>query len=484
MQPLPKAEGTGRTARICRIAAPLVAAAMLLLPPPTGLDETGWRVAAVGLLMATWWMSEALPLAATALLPLPLFPALGILPITETAAAYANPLVFLFLGGFMLARALSVWGLDRRLAGSVLGLAGNRPKRLVGAVMLVTAFLSLWISNTATAMVMLPIGQALAARAAGPEAGRGGDALASALLLGIAYAATIGGMGTLIGTPPNALFAAYMAEAQGVEIGFAEWMLLGLPLVLLLLPLTWWLLTSLLFRLPAETAALPQAILGGGRALTRPQRRVAGVLGLAVLLWLTRPLLADLLPTLPLSDAGIAVGAALLLFLLPAGAEGERRALLTWPEAVALRWDVLLLFGGGLALAEGIGGSGLAVWLGGSLSGLEQSLPVWLLIFAVGMVVLLLGELASNTAVAAVFLPVAGAAALGLGEDAITLTLPVALAATLGFMLPVATPPNAIVYGSGRLAARDMLRAGALLDLLGLLLVIAVVLTLGRWVFG
>ena len=270
----------GRVARLFRILAPLAALALLLLPAPEGLGETGWRVAAVGLLMAAWWMSEALPLAATALLPLPLFPALGILPIEETAAAYANPLVFLFLGGFLLALALSVWGLDRRLAAGVLRRAGRRPKRLVAAVMAVTAFLSLWISNTATAMVMLPIGQALAAGgggAGGEEEGEDRGAFATALLLGIAYAATIGGMGTLIGTPPNALFAAYMAETQGIEIGFAEWMLLGVPLVLLLLPLAWWVLTGLAFRLPQEVSVAAVATTAPS-ALGRPERRVALVL--------------------------------------------------------------------------------------------------------------------------------------------------------------------------------------------------------------
>jgi sodium-dependent dicarboxylate transporter 2/3/5 len=462
----------------------LLAVTMLLLPAPEGLSVLGWRVAAIGLLMAAWWMTEAVPLAATALLPLPFFPALGILTVEETAAAYANPLVFLFLGGFLLARALSVWQLDRRLAGSVLRLAGQRPRRLVGGVMAMTAFLSLWITNTATAMVMLPIGQALAARAVAEDGTPAGDdAFATALLLGIAYAATIGGMGTLIGTPPNALFAAYMAQTQGIEIGFAEWMLVGLPVVIVLLPLAWWLLTAVVFRLPREAAVAVAELPGSAGPASPAQRRVAGLLILAIALWLGRPLLAELVPGLPLSDAGIAIGVALLLFLLPAGSL-PRRPLLLWSEAVAIRWDVLLLFGGGLALAEGISVSGLAPWVGSAMQGLEQWLPFWVLILFVGALVVSLGELASNTAVAAVFLPVAGAVALGMHEPAVTLALPVALAATLGFMLPVATPPNAIVYGSGRLAAHDMLRAGLLLDAAGLIVVLLGALTLGRWVFS
>ena len=474
--------GRDRGRRIARWSAPAVALAIFLLPQPEGLSVAGWHAAALCLWMAIWWMTEAVPLAVTALLPLPLFPSAGILDLETTAASYANPLIFLFLGGFLLARSLTVWQLDLWIAGAVVRWVGDSPRRTVGAVMAVTAFLSLWISNTAAAMVMLPIGLSLAQRAEAPETPGGSD-FARATLLGIAYAATIGGMGTLIGTPPNALFAAYMARVHGINIGFAEWLLVGLPLVLLLLPLAWWVLTCLAFRLPRHSVG-PRAPVETPRRWAAPQRRTAAVLCLAVVLWLARPLLEGLLPGLPLSDAAIAIGSALLLFVLPAGDPGRRRPLLNWAEAEAIRWDVLLLFGGGLALAEGISATGLSDWLGGAAFVMEGRVPTALLLLATCALVLLLGELASNTAVAAIFLPIGGAVAVGIGEPPETLALAVALAATLGFMLPVATPPNAIVYGTGRIGVRAMLRAGALLDLFGLLLVVGVVLAVGGWVFG
>ncbi len=459
---------------------PLFAAALLLLvAPPAGLSAQGWTVACLTLLMAIWWMTEALPLAATALLPPLVLPLLGVERLESVAEPYADPLIFLFLGGFLLARALQRWSLDQRLAARALSGSGASPRRLIGLVMLVAAFLSLWISNTATAMVMLPLGQALAARLALRAPAEGAAAISGALLLGIAYAATLGGMGSLIGTPPNALFAGYMAETQGQAIGFAAWMAVGLPCVVLLLPLIWLILTRLVFRVPRRLDEPAAAGTESGGGWTAPQRRVAAVLGLAALLWLTRPLLSGWLPAL--SDAGIAVAAALALFILPGGG-GQRRALLTWEEAQGIRWDVLILFGGGLSLAKAIGGSDLAAWLGQGMSGLSE-LPLPLLLLAAGVVIVALGELASNTAVAAVLLPVAGATALALGQPPLLLALPVALFASLGFMLPVATPPNAIVFGTGAVPARAMLRAGLLLNLAGVLVVTGVVLTLGRWVF-
>jgi sodium-dependent dicarboxylate transporter 2/3/5 len=479
--------GLPRHRLIGLVAGPLAAAAVIGSPAPEGLSQQGWWTAGVGLLMAVWWMTEALPLAVTALVPLVLFPLLGLRGIEATAPAYAHPLVFLFLGGFLLARAMHVWELDRRLALAVLQLAGTSPRQVIAALMAVTAFLSLWVSNTATAMVMLPIGQSLIAafarREGAKSVGARGEIVAPPLLLGIAYAATIGGMGTLVGTPPNALFAAFMAETYGIEISFLRWLLIGLPMVLVLLPLTWFVLTHVAFHVPGA-GALEAA--GTGLAtpgpMSRGARLTAGVMLLVAACWIFRPLLAAALPWLRLSDAGIAVTGALLLFLLPADLKAGR-FLLTWREAVEIRWDVLILFGGGLALAATIGGSDLAEWIGAQLAGL-RALPVVLLLLAVGALIVLLGELASNTAMAAVFLPVAGATALAMGESAFLLTLPVALFATLGFMLPVATPPNAVIFGSGAIEMRHMLKAGWLLDLLGIVVVALGVLTLGGWVLG
>jgi sodium-dependent dicarboxylate transporter 2/3/5 len=487
--------GLPRHRLIGMAAGPLAAAALVASPAPDGLSQAGWWIAACGLWMAVWWMTEAVPLAATALLPLILFPLFGVRGIAAVAPSYAHPLIFLFLGGFMLARAMHVWRLDRRLALTVLRFAGSSPRGMIGGIMAVTAFLSMWVSNTATAMVMLPIGLSIIATVPGQKAPKDHtpgqarehtDSMAPALLLGIAYAATIGGMGTIIGTPPNALFAAFMADSYGIEIGFLRWMLIGVPLVLVLLPIAWLVLTRLAFRVGGRDSLETEAAIGerlaGLGAISRAERMVAGLMLLVALAWIFRPLLAVALPFLPLSDAGIAMTGALLLFLLPAG-QGSGRTLLSWRQALGIRWDVLILFGGGLALAAAMGESDLAGWIGTRLAGL-RALPMILLLLALGALIVFVGELASNTAMAAVFLPVAGATALGMGEPAFVLALPVALFATLGFMLPVATPPNAIVFGSGAVEMRHMLRAGAVLDVVGIVVVALAIISLGQWVLG
>jgi sodium-dependent dicarboxylate transporter 2/3/5 len=462
---LPPGRGAALVAGIACAAAPWV------LPPPEGLDPLAWRAAGLGLMMALWWVAEVIPLAATALVPLAVFPLAGLAPLDEVARSYAHPLVILFLGGFLLARAVERWGLHLALAHRILALTGGGPARTVGGLMLATAFLSLWISNTASTMIMAPIGAA-AARAA-----TGDDRVAAATLLGIAYAATIGGMGSLIGTPPNALFAAYMQEAHGIVLGFVEWAMVGLPVVAILLPLTWLLLTRVVFPLPsgALEAGPPEAARAGTAA-----RRVAVVAGLTALAWVLRPLLERLAPGTGITDAGIAMAGALALFLLPSG---ERGRLLDWETAKGLRWDVLILFGGGLALARVIDRTGLADWLAGQAAALE-GLAVPLLLLGFAAMIVLVGELASNTAMAAIFLPIAGATALGLGVDPLAFTLPVALAASVGFMLPVATPPNAIVFAYPAVTRARMLRAGAALDVIGTVVAVGVAWLLAPLVLG
>ncbi|WP_135470106.1 SLC13 family permease, partial [Crenalkalicoccus roseus] len=368
---------------------------LLLLPPPEGMTPAAWRVAAVAALMASWWVSEAIPIPATGLLPLVLFPLLGIAPIGEAAAPYADPLIFLFLGGFIVALALERWNLHRRIALGIVARVGTRPAALVGGFMLATAFLSMWVSNTATTVMMLPIGLSviglLAAESTPDEAGRGG--FPTALLLGIAYAASVGGLGTLIGTPPNALLAGFMARTYGVEIGFAQWMLIGLPLVAILLGCTWVLLTRIAFRLPAGPVegsdALIRAELGKLGRMGVAEWRVGLVFAAMAVLWVGRPLIEGWVPGL--SDTGIAVAAALALFLVPAGG-GRGGALLEWEASRRLPWGVLLLFGGGLSLAAAISKSGLAAWIGGVLAGLG-ALPLVLVVVLVTAAVVFLTEL-------------------------------------------------------------------------------------------
>jgi solute carrier family 13 (sodium-dependent dicarboxylate transporter), member 2/3/5 len=463
------------------LLAGLMAVGILLaLPPPEGMTGSAKQAATIGALMAFLWVSELVPLAATALLPLAAFPLLGITSLEKTAQAYAHPLIFLFLGGFMLSAAIERWKLHQRLAIFALSIAGRRPDALVLAMMCVTAFLSLWVSNTATAMVMVPIAAALL----GPERGEGreagSDAFGAALMLGIAFAATIGGMGSLIGTPPNALFAAYVQTTYGLTIGFGQWMLIGLPIVCVLLPLSWLLLTRLAFRLPI-TVPPSSTFEPASTAMSRPERIVTGVLAATALAWITRPFLDQTFGWTALSDAGIAIAAVLALFGLPARWVGTS-ALLEWKDVEGIRWDVLILFGGGLALADAVSSTGLAAWIGAQLEGLS-GLPVMLVVLVMMIIIVYLGELASNTAVAAVFLPVAGAAAMGLGARPLEVVLPIALAASLGFMLPVATPPNAIVYGTGAITPRQMLKAGAVLDVVSILVVYVLAIVLGPMVF-
>lgn len=484
------------------IGAPLIAAAIIATPGPTGLPPTGKAVAAVAVLMALWWMSEAIPIAVTALLPLILFPPLGIAGIDTTARAYAHPLIFLFLGGFLMAQAMERWNLNGRIAYRILRYSSMRPAGIIGGIMVATAFLSMWVSNTATAMMMLPIGQSiiLTVRKSADDAKPADiSAFASALMLGIAYAATIGGMGTLIGTPPNALFASFVADAFWIEISFARWMLVGVPAVLLLLPIAWLVLTRIVFpvspSLPVISGRLLEKRIGDFGPVSTAEKRVALLLSVAALGWIFRPVIETYMPELALSDAGIAITIATMLFIVPSNrvsgrfphfwkpAKTTAGFLLTWEDAKKLRWDVLILFGGGLALANMIGASGLAGWIAGTAAALGE-LPWILLIAVIAAIVVALGELASNTAIAAVFLPIAAAAALGLGISPVLLAMAIALAASLGFMLPVATPPNAIIYGSGAVSIHDMVRAGFLLDLIGVGIVTLLTVTIGGWVLG
>lgn len=471
------------------VVGPIIVVTMLLLPAPEGLTQEGWSVAAIAFLMGLWWMTEAIPLAATALLPLVLFPTLGVAPLDATAVSYANPLIFLFLGGFLMARAMEKQHLSQRVAYGLLRKGSLSLSGIIASIMITTASLSMWVSNTATTMMMLPIGQSIifavnqrATDVEKPETAK----FATALMLAIAYSATIGGMGTLIGTPPNALFAAFMISTYGIEIEFWRWMMIGVPAVIVLIPVTWFLLTRIFFRFSVSRDLLRGGVIEKEvrqlGSFSRAELLVSIILGFAAFFWIFRGAISNLFPSLMLSDAGIAITAALLLFILP-GSRPDRARLLTWDDAKGIRWDVLLLFGGGLALAGAINDTGLAGWIGGAVS-LLASLPMFPLLLGTFVVIVLLGELASNTAVAAIFLPVAGASAAGFGLEPSLLVMSVALAATVGFMLPVATPPNAIVFGSGMLKISDMLKVGALLDVIAILVLVILAMTIGPMLFA
>jgi sodium-dependent dicarboxylate transporter 2/3/5 len=465
---------------------PAAALAMLLLPVPEGLTPGGWATAAIAVWMAVWWASEALPVAATALLPLVFFPLFGISAFGETAAPYANPLIFLFLGGFLISLALQRWNLHRRIALHVLAAVGNRPPALVGGLMAATAFLSMWISNTATAMMMMPLAASLISVLTRGADERAEAGISSALLLAVAYSASIGGLATLVGSPPNALLAAYMDQRHGIRIGFADWLTIGLPVTLVMLPLTWLLLTRVVFHLGGarteeSAAAGTQLIACELQKLGKvsvPEKRVAAVFALVAALWIFNPLISAWAGSIDLHDAGIAIAGALLLFVIPSGtARGV--FLLDWNFAKRAPFDILILFGGGLSLAQAVDSTGLAAWIGNGLS-FFAAWPVVALLVAVALLVVFLTELTSNTATTAAFLPVVGAVAVTAGLDPLLLAAPAALAASCAFMLPVATPPNAIVFGTGRITIPQMMRAGFLVNLVA----VAVIAVLARVTVG
>lgn len=443
--------------------------ATVLLPSPETMAAEAWAALGMMLLMATWWSTEAIPIPATALLPILLIPALGLGTIGEATEPYANPIIFLFLGGFTLGLSMQRWNLHRRIALMTLKAVGRKPRRQIAGFMLATAFLSMWVSNTATAIMMLPIGLSVVAMMDSNNNPEGVQRYGTALLLAIAYSASLGGIATLIGTPPNALLAAYLSENQGLSVGFAQWMLLGLPVTVVMLALAWWWLTRLDFGLGNSGGddAIQQELDALG-PLGKGEKLVALVFLSTAGAWMFRPLLSrDLMPWL--SDTGIAIAAAIAMFLIPVNIR-SREFLLDWETAKQIPWGVLLLFGGGLAMAGVISSSGLAEWIAQNLS-VAGALPTIVMIALVAAIIIFLTEVTSNTATAAAFLPLLGALALSQGLSPLLLAVPAAIAASCAFMMPVATPPNAIVFSGGHMEISDMIRAGFVLNLLGVVVV-------------
>ena len=479
----PNDGGRRGASRIGLVLGPVLFVLLLLLPAPDGVSPDAWRVAAVALLMATWWVTEAIPIPATALLPLVLFPLLGITSIGAAAAPFANPVIYLFMGGFLIAAALQRCGLHRRIALGIVRFGGASPRQLVGSFMVATAFISMWVSNTATVAMLLPMALSVLDLAEESAGNASPVHLAPALLLGLAYGANIGGLGTLIGTPPNALLAGFMSETYNLTIGFVQWMMVGVPLVIISLPIAWLLLTRVLHPVGgAPLAGGRDALMSQARslgALSRAEWTVGIVTAMTAAAWLTQPLIARLAPGI--SDAGIAIAGALLLFLLPIDRQGERA--LTWEAAERLPWGVLVLFGGGLSLANGIQETGLATWIGDSMSAIG-AWPSILVVILVTTVIIFLTELTSNTATAAAFLPVVSSLAVAVGAHPLLLAVPTALGASCAFMMPVATPPNAIVFGSGRISMPQMMRAGIWLNLVFIVLITAVAVWLAPRVLG
>ncbi|HET9023088.1 MAG TPA: DASS family sodium-coupled anion symporter, partial [Burkholderiaceae bacterium] len=486
------------------VAGPLLAAALYWALPldyraPDGtfvaFSQAGRATLAAMAWMATWWMTEAVAIEVTALLPIALFPLAGIMPLGRTTANYGAEVIYLFFGGFVLALAIARWGLDRRIAFMTLRLVGTRPKAIVAGTMGATAFISMWVSNTATAAMMVPIvlsvidvalrsrrGKSLAELGGIPRDDRDLRNFALSALLGVAYAASIGGLGTIIGSPPNGILVRFIEQSAGMRVTFLEWMLIGVPAMLTFLPLAWFLNTFVMF--PSSMKEIE-----GGRDYVRNEwarlgpmnageRATLVVFAITVTLWMTAPLLAqvrigDLAPLEGLSDAGIAVGAAIALFLIPVkGEKDSMGTLMDWETATRLPWGVLILFGGGLALASATEVNGVPGYIGSLAAGFA-GWPFWAVLLALIAIMVFMSELTSNTAQVATMLPILAALAPVLGIPAGILLVPATVAASCAFMMPVGTPPNAIVFGTGLVRMPDMMKAGLWLNLAGILLIFA-----------
>ncbi|GIV08406.1 MAG: di- and tricarboxylate transporter [Fimbriimonadales bacterium] len=464
---------------------PLLGITPLLLPPPNSLSPEAWRLVGLTLWMAIWWFSECMPIPATALLPLIWMPLVGIAEEKQVAPRYADPIIFLFLGGFILAQGIQASGLHERLALRIVRLMGRTPGGLVAGFMAATAFTSMWINNTSTTMMMFTVALSVvewARRACGKEAAHN---FVLALMLGIAYSASIGGVGTLIGTAPNALLAGFLRENYNFSLNMFNWLSVGIPFVLLMLPFAWLWLTRIQFSVknlnfaPVQTALLEQV--GEKNRWSAAEKGVAIVFSYAVLGWLGREFLSRWLGV-SISDTFVAMSAALVLFILPACTK-PYQPILDWRTAESIPWGVLILFGGGLALANAFESTGLAKAIGASVGSLGD-LPPWLIVLGVAMLIIFLTELTSNTATTATFLPVVAAAAVGMGLDPRLLAIPVTVGASAAFMLPVATPPNAIVFASGEIKIHEMARAGLVLNFYCIAVVTLIALTTARWGLG
>jgi solute carrier family 13 (sodium-dependent dicarboxylate transporter), member 2/3/5 len=473
---------TGQRFRLLALASGLlVFAAMLWMPPPDGLSARGWAVTCVGVLMTIFWFTEAIPVTLTGLVPFIALPLLGINPANDVAASYFSPVLFLILGGFFLALAMEKWGLHKRIALFALSHAGGSARAILLAVMMTTAVISMFVSNSAATLAMLPVALAIISACAAP--GQDEDEherFGRAMVLGIAYGATLGGFGLIIGSPGNAAAVAIFQKVYNAEISFNLWAAFGIPLVLMGIPLAWALLSRIVF--PFKLAGLDgetvRAAVGSPGPWSATDVRVLGVLATALALWVGMPFVKMVAPNM--SDAHVSLFAALALFLIPAGGQGPQRKqpILAWDDTKAAPWHLLILIGGGLALAEAINSTDLSLYLQTQFAGANSMSPL-VQLFVLAAATLFVTEFVTNTATVSAFLP-ATVALAGSGQiDPITLGMVTALAANWGFMMPAGTPSLALAYGTGRLTVPQMAYAGAYMDVAGIFLILAVVLGVG-----
>ena len=457
-----------------------------LLFNPEGLNAEANAVLACTAWIAIWWITEAISISATALLPIILFPLSGALSLNETTASYGHKYVFLFLGGFILAIAIEKWNLHKRIALNIIKLVGTNMNRIILGFMMATALLSMWISNTATAVMILPVALAIVYQLKDNPNTVENENLkfGKALMLAIAYSASIGGMATLIGTPPNLVLAGVVEKTYNTEITFAQWFMFGFPVSIVLLFVSWIYLTKFAFKceqatFPGGTNEINKQLNKLGK-LSKEEKLVLTVFVITALAWITRSfVLVKLLPKI--DDTIIAVTAAIFLFIIPAGERGKK--IIVWQDAVKLPWGILLLFGGGMALASGFDKTGLAEWIGAQLTLLE-GISLFLLILIIISAVNFLTEITSNLATTAMLLPVLIPLAVGMEVHPYILMVSATLAASCAFMLPVATPPNAIVFGSGYLSIEDMVRKGFWMNLISIAVLTIIIFYVLPWLWN
>lgn len=471
----------GMRQRTGLILGPVLFLFLIIMPSPAGMSPEAQLVLASTAWIAAWWITEAIPIPVTSLLPIVLFPLTGVMTVGEATAPYANPNIFLFMGGFMIAVCMEKWNLHRRIALLIISMVGTSPNRLILGFMVATGFLSMWISNTATTMMMLPIGLAVILQVGkliqergikGIDVRKGKFNFGTCLMLCIGYSASIGGVATLIGTPPNIIFAGAAEEMFGVSIGFAQWMAFGLPISIVFMIVAWYYMTRIAY--PTKLKEIP-----GGREVistqlsalgptSREEKLIAGVFIFVALAWISRAfVLVNYFPLI--NDALIAVLGAVITFLIPVNLK-KGVFLNDWNTAIKVPWGILLLFGGGLAIAAGFSGSGLAEWIGMQLAVLEGA-SMLLIMFAVVALVIYLTEITSNTATTSMMMPIMAAMAAAMAIHPYAMMITAATAASYAFMLPVATPPNAVIFGSGYITIPQMVKAGVWLNLAGVVVI-------------
>ena len=453
------------------ISGPLLFLAMQFFSPPAGMSESAYSLLSITLWMALWWVTESVPIAITALLPIILFPMTGAVDLQTTTASYGHKYIFLYMGGFMLAIAIEKWNLHKRIALNIIKIIGTNISRIILGFMVATAFLSMWISNTATAVMMLPIAMSIVAQLQdNPNTEKNENLIfGKALMLSIAYSASIGGMATLIGTPPNLVFAGYVEETYGIEITFLQWLKFGVPIAIPLLVIAWLYLTKFAFKFkqkefPGGKEEINRLLVLIG-PMKREEKLVSSIFILTAFCWITRSfILQEFFPFI--DDTIIAMTAGILLFVVPAS--DFKKRLITWEDAVKLPWGIILLFGGGMALAAGFQITGLASWLGAQMS-VFQGLSVLVLVFVIITLVNFFTEFTSNLATTAMLLPILAPIAISLNINPYMLMVACTIAASCAFMMPVATPPNAVVFGSGYLRIPDMIKSGIWMNIISIL---------------